>query len=138
MKPILKWAGGKSRLANDISGVFGSRCEGTYFEPFAGSASVFLYRRAQNQIRGKAVLSDVNHKLMAFHRAIRDHVDEVILALEELPKSDWRERYGEIREAYNAGPWEGPAHAARFAWLNRACFNGLYRENRSGRFNVPV
>lgn len=137
MKPILKWAGGKSRLAPLISDAFGTNCSGTYFEPFAGSAAVFLYRRARGQVR-RAVLSDANAKLMAFHRAIRDNVDELILELEKLPRRNWQEHYYDVREAFNRGPWEGPAHAARFAWLNRAGFNGLYRENRAGKFNVPM
>lgn len=137
MKPILKWAGGKSRLAPQICDAFGSPCEGTYFEPFAGSLSVYLYRRSKGRV-GRAVLSDVNPKLMAVHRAIRDHVDELILEIEQLPKEGWRERYYEVRSAFNAGPHEGPAHAARFVWLNRAGFNGLYRENRHGELNVPI
>lgn len=137
MKPILKWAGGKSRLAPEICDAFGGTCEGTYYEPFIGSAAVFLYRRAKMKVRN-AVLSDVNGKLIATHLAVRDHLDELILELEKLPKTDWRERYYEIREAFNAGPCEGPAHAARFIWLNRAGFNGLYRENRHGGFNVPL
>lgn len=138
MKPILKWAGGKSRLAEEISAAFQGPCEGTWFEPFIGSASVFLYRRAKGQIRGRAVLSDVNPKLMALYRAVRDDVDGVIRALESLPKADWRERYYDVREAFNAGPHHGPDHAARFIWLNRAGFNGLYRENRHGDLNVPI
>lgn len=137
MKPLLKWAGGKSRLAPQICDAFGGPCEGTYYEPFAGSASVFLYRRARGRVR-RAVLSDVNPKLMAVHRAVRDDVDGVIRAIEELPRTDWRERYYEVRVAFNAGPHEGAAHAARFIWLNRAGFNGLYRENRHGGFNVPM
>jgi DNA adenine methylase len=84
------------------------------------------------------VLSDVNPKLMSFHRAVRDNVDEVLRELSHLPQEDWQERYYEMREAYNHEPWEGPAHAARFVWLNRACYNGLYRENRDGDFNVPI
>ncbi len=137
MKPILKWAGGKSRLAPQICAAFGGPCEGTWFEPFVGSAAVFLYRRAKNKL-GRAVLSDVNPKLMAMHIAMRDDVDGVIRALERLPSKDWRERYYEVREAFNDGPHEGPEHAARFVWLNRAGFNGLYRENRHGTFNVPL
>lgn len=138
MKPLLKWAGGKARLARDIHRAFGGPCTGTYHEPFAGSAAVFLYRRSLGAIRGPAILSDLNGKLMATHRAVRDEVDAVLAELARLPAEDWRERYYDVREAYNTGPWEGPAHAARFLWLNRAGFNGLYRENRSGRFNVPV
>lgn len=137
MKPIIKWAGGKARLAPAICKAFGGSCAGTYYEPFVGSAAVFLYRRARGHVR-RAVLSDVNAKLVAFHVAVRDHVDELVRALERLPREDWRERYYEVRDAYNAGPWDGPEHAARFIWLNRACFNGLYRENRRGAYNVPM
>ena len=137
MKPILKWAGGKSRLAPQICEAFSVPCEDTYYEPFVGSAAVFLHRRAHGRV-GRAVLSDVNVKLMNFHRAIRDNVAEVIRELGRLPTDDWRERYYEVREAYNRGPWDGPAHAARFVWLNRAGYNGLYRENRDGELNVPL
>jgi DNA adenine methylase len=137
MRPLLKWAGGKSRLAEQIAGVFGARCEGTYFEPFLGSASVFLYLKSHGLV-DRAVLADINPKLIAVHLAVRDQVDDVLDAFGDLPSDDWRERYYDIREAYNEGPWSGPEHAARFFWLNRAGFNGLYRENRRGLFNVPV
>ena len=137
MRPLLKWAGGKSRLAPLISEVFGERCRGRFVEPFLGSASVFLYRRAAGEI-GEAVLADVNPKLVAMHMAVRDRVEEVVGELEGLPTRAWEGRYYEVREAFNAGPHEGPLHAARLIWLNRAGFNGLYRENRSGAFNVPM
>jgi DNA adenine methylase len=61
----------------------------------------------------------------------------VLAALAALPDEDWRDRYYAVRDAYNAGPFVGAAHAARFLWLNRAGYNGLYRENRKGEFNVP-
>lgn len=137
MKPILKWAGGKARLADKIAQVFAGPCEGTYFEPFMGSGAVFLHLKAQGLVQ-KAVLSDANAKLVAMHQAIRDDVDGVLRALASLPGQDWRERYYEVREAYNEGPFEGAGHAARFIWLNRAGYNGLYRENRHGHFNVPM
>lgn len=137
MKPLLKWAGGKARLADRIHKSFDGPCRGVYYEPFAGSLAVFLHRKAEGDVK-KAVLSDVNGKLMAVHRAVRDEVEKVLAALDELPKEDWRERYYEVRTAYNEGPWVGAKHAARFLWLNRACFNGLYRENRSGLYNVPM
>ncbi|MCA9491504.1 MAG: Dam family site-specific DNA-(adenine-N6)-methyltransferase, partial [Myxococcales bacterium] len=135
MKPILKWAGGKSRLAPQIASAFASPCEGTYYEPFVGSAAVYLHLKAEGKI-GRAVLSDANEKLVAVHRAVRDRVDDLLDALASLPTEDWRERYYEVREAYNVGPFAGPLHAARFIWLNRAGYNGLYRENRRGEFNV--
>ena len=137
MKPLLKWAGGKSRLAAQIAGVLGGRCDGTYFEPFLGSASVFLYLRSEGLI-DRAVLSDVNPKLIGLHTSIRDDVEGVLKALDSLPKEDWRDRYYDVRERFNEGPFEGCEHAADFLWLNRAGFNGLYRENRSGKYNVPI
>jgi DNA adenine methylase len=138
MKPLLKWAGGKARIANAIEDAFAEPCTGTYFEPFAGSLAVFLYRRARGQVGADAVLSDLNGKLMAVHRAVRDHLDDLLTELDGMPTEDWRDRYYDVREEYNAGPWAGPRHAARFLWLNRAGFNGLYRENRAGQFNVPL
>jgi DNA adenine methylase len=137
MKPLLKWAGGKARLAPQIDFAFVDGCRTTYYEPFVGSAAVYLYRRSQGRIKN-AVLSDVNAKLIEVHRAVRDDVEGLLAEIALLPVKDWRERYYEVREAYNTGPYEGPAHAARFIWLNRAGYNGLYRENRNGRFNVPI
>lgn len=138
MRPVLKWAGGKHRLAPKICAAFRGPCEGTYFEPFVGSASVFLHRKAAGKLAGPAVLSDANAKLMAVYQALRDDVRGVLAALDALPSDDWQERYYEVRAAFNAGPFEGPEHAARLLWLNRAGFNGLYRENRKGEYNVPV
>lgn len=137
MKPLLKWAGGKAKLATAIAEAFDGPCEGVWFEPFLGSGAVYLQLRASGAIRSEAVLSDVNPKLVAFHRAVRDQVDDVLGELAALPYEEWRERYYAVREAFNEGPHEGPAHAARLMWLNRAGFNGLYRENRQGRYNVP-
>lgn len=136
MKPLLKWAGGKSRLAPSIANALGGRCEGTYFEPFVGSASVFLHLKSEGLVHD-AVLSDANSKLIALHISLRDAVDDVLGELDALPTEDWRERYYEVRRSYNEGPFDGPGHAARFVWLNRAGYNGLYRENRRGEFNVP-
>lgn len=137
MRPILKWAGGKAKLAGQIADAFHEPCGGTYFEPFLGSGAVYLALKERGHI-ASAVLADANPKLVEVHLAVRDVVDDVLAEIEALPKEDWRERYYDIRELYNLGPCSGPRHAARFIWLNRAGFNGLYRENRSGRFNVPV
>ncbi|MCA9571996.1 MAG: Dam family site-specific DNA-(adenine-N6)-methyltransferase, partial [Myxococcales bacterium] len=135
--PFLKWAGGKARLAPKICAAFENPAVGTYIEPFAGAGAVALYRLHRGTV-GEVVLSDVNAKLIALHEAVRDDVDGVLHELSLLPDADWRERYYEVRDRFNAGPHTGPAHAARFIWLNRAGFNGLYRENRKGELNVPV
>ena len=137
MKPLMKWAGGKARLAAQIADAFAEPCRGVYYEPFLGSGAVFLHLHAAGLVR-RAVLSDANPKLVEVHRAVRDRLEELLRELAALPDEDWRERYYDVREAYNQGPFEGPRHAARFLWLNRAGYNGLYRENRKGRFNVPV
>ena len=137
MRPILKWAGGKARLAGQILAAFPGPCTGTYYEPFLGSGAVYLKLRQLGHVND-AVLSDANGKLIEVHRSVRDRLDDLLEELHALPCDDWRERYYEVREAYNLGPHAGPAHAARFIWLNRAGFNGLYRENKSGRFNVPL
>lgn len=136
MKPLLKWAGNKARLAPQICAAFEEPCTGTYYEPFLGSGAVFLFRRAQGRVQ-RAVLSDVSVKLVEAHKAVRDDVHAVLAALAELPDVDWQDRYYEVRAAFNDGPFTGPAHAARLFWLNRAGYNGLYRENRRGEFNVP-
>ncbi len=137
MKPYLKWAGGKARLAPSICAAFRNPRPSTYIEPFAGAAAVALYRLANGMV-SDVILSDVNAKLMAVHEVVRDDVDGLLAELDRLPKEDWRERYYDVRQAFNDGPHRGPRHAARFVWLNRAGFNGLYRENRNGAFNVPV
>lgn len=133
----MKWAGNKHRLAGLIEEAFDGPCKGVYYEPFIGSGAVYLHRKAHQKVE-RAVLSDANPKLIAFHVMIRDQVDDVLEELSRLPGDDFRERYYEQRDLYNRGTGKGPLHAARFAWLNRAGFNGLYRENLSGQFNVPV
>lgn len=137
MKPLLKWAGGKSKLAPQIEAAFGEPCPGRYVEPFIGSGAVYLWRKAHGRVDG-AVLADANPKLVAFHTAVRDEVDDLLDELGRLPVRGYRETYYATRDAFNAGPHHGPRHAARFLWLNRAGYNGLYRENRDGGYNVPV
>lgn len=138
--PLLKWCGGKTKLAPAIDEAFGGPCRGRYIEPFLGSGSVFLYRVAAGRVSASNVaLSDVNAKLMSFHRAVRDQWLSVSSCLALLPwTGPWRDAYTEIRAAFNAPGQSEIAQAARFVWLNKACFNGLYRENKAGHFNVPI
>lgn len=145
MRPLIKWAGGKARQARMIDvalrkGVLVG-CVGTHVEPFAGAGAPFLHR-AENGTVHRAILADVNPKLIGMHAAVRNHPQQVIDELRGLPTSlhpttGWRAAYEGVRQAFNDGPHEGAAHAARFIWLNRAGFNGLYRENRAGLYNVP-
>jgi DNA adenine methylase len=138
MKPLLKWAGGKARLASTIDAAFAKPCKNTYFEPFLGAGALFLYRREAGKLLGDVVLSDRNAKLIETHIAIRDDVEGVLKALSYMPTLEYRDVYYEVREQFNTLEQVGNEHAARFLWLNRAGFNGLYRENKSGIYNVPV
>lgn len=141
MKPLLKWAGGKAKLAAKIDKVFGGPCEGTYYEPFCGAASVFLYRRAAGRVE-RAVLSDANRRLINFYTVVRDDPVGLLAecdALPDLSSDRWLDEYYAVRDAFNGADRNlGVGQAARMFWLNRTCFNGLYRENASGGFNVPV
>jgi DNA adenine methylase len=105
----------------------------TYYEPFLGGGAVF-FELARRKAFKKAVLADANAELIACYTAIRDDVDGV---LEELSRPEYeydKKKYLAMRARTSAGPIRD---AARFVYLNRTCFNGLYRVNRSGGFNVP-
>jgi DNA adenine methylase len=134
--PIVKWAGGKRKLAPLINEALGTG-KGTYHEPFAGSLAVWLAAT-----RYPAVLSDACTRLMHTYRIIRDQPQHVASALLALPtEPGWEEAYYLVRDYFNmrrASEAHPSDYAARFIWLNHACFNGLYRENRQGAFNVPV
>lgn len=132
---LIKWAGGKSRLADRIGQMLGP-CHGTYIEPFIGSAAVFLARRAAGAI-DDAILSDLNPQLINMYRWVRDDVDALLSALDQLPLDGWEAAYYDVRRDYNEAEGETVIQAARMIWLNRAGFNGLYRVNRKGKYNVP-
>lgn len=140
MKPLLKWPGGKARLAPLISEAFGKPCEGTYYEPFLGSGAVFLHRKAAGEIVG-AILSDVNPNLVNFHQMIQQHPQQVIARLRKSLPADFRERYYKVRDSFNdpqAIQSDPCWHAAAMLWLNKTCFNGLYRVNKKGEFNASL
>lgn len=134
-RPFVKWAGGKSRLLTTLRPLLPSDwARRRHVELFAGGAALFFGLGAQS-----ACLNDVNAKLMLTYRAIRDDVASVIAHLGVLAAGHCAERYNEVRDAYNASSSELLAEtAARFIYLNKTCFNGLYRVNRSGAFNVPM
>jgi len=131
-RPFLKWAGGKTQLADALLErmplVFN-----VYHEPFVGSGALFFRLYREGRIR-HAVLSDINPELMDTYLAIRDSVSEVIKLLSEFPHD--REFYYALREK---DPWQLslPERAARMIYLNKTGYNGLYRVNRQGKFNVP-
>ena len=128
-KPFLKWAGGKRWLLK--SGQFELPCfSGRYIEPFLGGGAVFF----QNQPRN-AILSDSNERLIELFVVIRDYPGEFEKQLREHARAHSKEYYYEIRSKQLRTPI---FRAAQFLYLNRTCWNGLYRENLKGQFNVPI
>jgi DNA adenine methylase len=129
-RPVLKWAGGKTKLVESICALLPKKIE-TYFEPFAGGAAVFFALAKEGRFR-KAVLSDSNPELVNVYQALQSDVDGVISALRR--KRYDEESYYRVREQ---NPSKSIQQAARTIYLNKTGFNGLYRVNRSGLFNVP-
>lgn len=144
-RPVIKWCGGKSELAPELLRRMPARYL-TYWEPFAGGAALFFAARPERQV----VLSDTNGGLIGVYQAVRDHVEALIVALELHAKMHRRRGarwYRRVRDAYNEHLHHAPidptdhhdpvTRAAMFIYLNKTCFNGLWRENRAGAFNVP-
>jgi DNA adenine methylase len=128
--PFLKWAGGKRWLVRSAGGIFPSAIRGMYYEPFLGGASVFASLKPAS-----AILSDKNGELINVYRQVRNHWKEISSGLEEMHAKHSREFYYEIRERTDLDPLR---RALKFIYLNRTCYNGLYRVNLNGRFNVPI
>mgnify|MGYP002780865092 CR=1 FL=1 len=136
-KPIVKWAGGKSRLVPQLLARVPPEV-GTYVEPFAGGAALFFALQASVSLGtrrvNRFVLCDRNEELMATYRAVQREVEAVIAALGAYRYD--RDLFYEVRARDTRGASD-VERAARLLFLNRTCFNGLWRVNADGRFNVP-
>ena len=128
-RPFLKWAGGKGKLISQYIPYFPTEFK-TYYEPFLGGGAVFFHLQSAHSI-----LTDINPELINAYRCVRDQVEQVILLLEEHQSRHYKEYYYEVRSRAGTSDVE---RAARFIYLNKTCFNGLYRENSKGAFNVPM
>src|SRR5258708_20988 len=128
--PILKWAGGKSSLLKQFTPHFPApHTYKRYFEPFIGGAAVFFSLQPKH-----SYLYDLNADLIELYTLVRDDVESVIKALD--PHHNDRAYFENVR-ALDPLTLNGSERAARFIFLNRTCFNGLYRVNSHGQFNVP-
>jgi DNA adenine methylase len=127
-RPFLKWAGGKGQLLEQYDPLFPKRFQ-RYHEPFVGGGAVFFHLRP-----ARAALSDDNLELIDCFRAVRDDVRGVLDALREHVYE--REHFYAVR-ALDPAALLPAERAARTIYLNRTCFNGLYRVNARGKFNVP-
>jgi len=129
--PVLKWAGGKTRLLPELVSRLPTpkQWTGAYHEPFVGGAALYLHLRPR-----RAHLSDANAELVTLYEVIRDDVEALI---EDLGRHTHERGYYYAVRAQDAAHLSRVERASRFVFLNRTCFNGLYRVNRRGQFNVP-
>ncbi len=132
LRPFLKWAGGKRQLLPRILTLVPPRVR-TYVEPFLGGGALFFALAARRRFE-RAVLGDFNGELISCYEAVRDDVEGVIAKLAGLRNTP--DVYYEIRRQ-NPERLKPAARAARLIYLNRCGYNGLYRVNRGGLFNVP-
>lgn len=128
--PILKWAGGKRQLLPEILPRLPAKIE-TYYEPFIGGGAVFFALASENRFK-RAVIADLNTDLINLYAVVQGCVADLIRALGTMSHSE--DDFYRVRKSEPTDPIE---RAARFVYLNRTCFNGLYRVNKSGKFNVP-
>jgi len=149
-KPFLKWAGGKTQLINNIEKALPkdiSNDKFTYIEPFVGSGAVLFWMLNNFPNLQKAVINDINQDLINTYKTIATRPKELISILQILqnefhglegqdePKKEY---YYSKRDLYNTRKEEKSGQAALFIFLNRTCFNGLYRVNRKNEYNVPM
>lgn len=132
--PIVKWVGGKTRLLRELLARMPAQF-GRYYEPFAGGAALF-FRVAP----ARAVLGDDNADLVNLYRTVGSKVDDVVRRLVVHRRLHNEGHYYEMRARWNDAnvSWTHVDRAAAFVYLNKTCFNGLWRVNRSGHFNVPM
>lgn len=149
-KPFLKWAGGKTQLITEIEKSLPSEITNkrfTYIEPFVGSGAVLFWMLNNFPKLGKAVINDINSDLINTYRVIASKPKELIAILQQLQNEfhslennpeEKKVYYYSKRELYNTRIEEQSGQAALFIFLNRTCFNGLYRVNRKNEYNVPL
>lgn len=157
-KPFLKWAGGKSQLIDEIIAIFPeeiiqSKYIENYFEPFLGGGALFFYLKSYFKIK-KSYINDINPDLILTYRVIQKCPKKLIIQLKEIKMEylelngeDRKEFFFKVRDDYNkkgknfdylSVSDESIERAKQLIFLNKTCFNGLYRVNANGEFNVPM
>ena len=142
-RPFIKWVGGKGQLLPELlkrvemAGDFGR-----YHEPFVGGGALFYALYRAKLLKKQAFLSDFNPRLIEAYRGVKEDVDAVIKHLNKHKKKHCEEYYYAVRETLRESvrkksPPSAPEHAARIIYLNKTGYNGLYRENSKGLYNVP-
>jgi len=135
MEPVVKWAGGKRQLLPEIKPIIRSQQYETFVEPFLGGGAVLLSLMPE-----KAIVNDCNEELMNLYKQIMENPDELISKLEEHKKKNDSGYYYAIRQQDRTEEYQHMSdceRAARMLYLNKTCYNGLYRVNSHGYFNSP-
>ncbi len=147
-KPFVKWVGGKTQLLSDIRSALPhdfSRQESiTYVEPFVGGGAVLFWILQEYSNIKKAVINDINEELICTYKIVKNNVEELIAELKRIQmeyllmsENMRKDYYIAQRIRFNCSKNTDVETAALFIFLNRTCFNGLYRVNSKGEFNVP-
>ncbi len=132
--PVLKWVGGKRQLISDIEPLIPKRIS-TYVEPFVGGGAVLFHLQPK-----KAIINDYNQELMNVYQVIKDKPNELIEALKEHKELNSEDYFYEVRSLDRSEDFERLSNvkkAGRIIYLNKTCYNGLFRVNRAGFFNTP-
>jgi len=141
ISPFIKWVGGKRGLLEQLLPLFPQKFE-NYHEPFLGGGAVFFELYSQGLLKNKKIfLSDINSELINTYNVVKNNPNELISNLEEFKKKHSKEFYYRIREIDRKKEFKAISkieRATRFIYLNKTCFNGLYRVNKKGYFNTPI
>lgn len=130
LKPFLRWAGGKSRITKLLADYVPEKYN-RYWEPFLGSAALYFYLRPK-----KAYLSDSNKALVDCFNHVKEYPEEIHKKLQEYKKLTSEDYYYEVRDLYNKSK-PSITQSARFIYINKSNFNGIFRVNEKGEYNVP-
>lgn len=147
-KPFIKWAGGKGKLLPQLEAALPQRLykeEFTYIEPFVGGGAMLFFMLQKFPNIKKVIINDINEKLTGAYKTIKENPEELVYCLKHIEQQyltiqdneEQRLYYLEMRRRFNEEQLSPINKAAILIFLNHTCFNGLYRENSKGQFNVP-
>jgi DNA adenine methylase len=148
-KPFIKWVGGKNQLIEQLDANlpadFGKWENATYIEPFVGGGAMLFYMLQRYPNIRRAIINDINSDLATCYRTVRDNPKELIESLQNIENAyltlqseeERKEFFMTVRDRYNDKNLDPIENTTKFFFLNRTCFNGLYRVNKKGLFNVP-
>lgn len=149
VKPFIKWVGGKSQLIEQLDAQlpadFDSLEDVTYIEPFVGGGAMLFYMLQHYPNINHAIINDINPDLITCYRTVRDDPNELIASLQDIEniylslntEEARKEFFMVVRNRYNEKNLDPIENTTKFFFLNKTCFNGLYRVNKKGLFNVP-